>query len=333
VAASPAPAPAPEAESLEAFLRRASGPAQPTTPVPAPVAAASIFEPLALLFRRATESAPPAPAPVTDPLPEPIAPAAESAPVAPPAPTPAPVPEPAPAQRPAVARILSKMASVSGIGRLNQDARAGDAWPHATPWNERPLSPRNWTFDAVDDIDEPELQVVAAAELPAPAEVAAVAEPVAAVAEVPAEAVAAAAVPAADMSVPAAEPEPAPLEPVPAAEMPSAAALPEPILHTIFEIPGVTDDVPSPHGQGPAWWPPLGARWPSRETPGAPWPVLAAEVSPMAALDAAAGQVTQMWAESSQEVLNRGTVRVCHHCALPVSTQARFCRRCGTRQA
>ena len=46
-----------------------------------------------------------------------------------------------------------------------------------------------------------------------------------------------------------------------------------------------------------------------------------------------AGRVTLMWAESSEEVLNRGTVRVCHHCSLPVSTQARFCRRCGTRQA
>jgi len=42
--------------------------------------------------------------------------------------------------------------------------------------------------------------------------------------------------------------------------------------------------------------------------------------------------VTALWAESTQQVLDRGSVRVCHHCALPVSTQARFCRRCGTRQ-
>ena len=42
--------------------------------------------------------------------------------------------------------------------------------------------------------------------------------------------------------------------------------------------------------------------------------------------------VAALWAESAQQVLDRGTVRVCHNCALPVSTQARFCRRCGTRQ-
>ena len=42
--------------------------------------------------------------------------------------------------------------------------------------------------------------------------------------------------------------------------------------------------------------------------------------------------MAEMWAQSAQEVLNRGSVRVCHHCALPVSTKARFCRRCGTQQ-
>jgi ribosomal protein L40E len=52
----------------------------------------------------------------------------------------------------------------------------------------------------------------------------------------------------------------------------------------------------------------------------------------VAAQQANAPTVTEMWAQSSQEVLNHGTVRVCHRCALPVSTQARFCRRCGTEQ-
>ena len=87
--------------------------------------------------------------------------------------------------------------------------------------------------------------------------------------------------------------------------------------------------------QAPAAWPPIGASWPARETPGAPWPgpeapwVPAAVVAREAALPVLAG----MWAQSAQEVLNRGSVRVCHRCALPVSTQARFCRRCGTKQA
>jgi ribosomal protein L40E len=87
--------------------------------------------------------------------------------------------------------------------------------------------------------------------------------------------------------------------------------------------------------QAPAAWPPIGASWPARETPGAPWPgpeapsVPAAVVAREASLPVLAG----MWAQSAQEVLSRGSVRVCHRCALPVSTQARFCRRCGTKQA
>jgi ribosomal protein L40E len=87
--------------------------------------------------------------------------------------------------------------------------------------------------------------------------------------------------------------------------------------------------------QAPAAWPPIGATWPARETPGAPWPgpeapsVPAAVVAREASLPVLAG----MWAQSAQEVLSRGSVRVCHRCALPVSTQARFCRRCGTKQA
>ena len=84
-----------------------------------------------------------------------------------------------------------------------------------------------------------------------------------------------------------------------------------------------------------ASWPPLGASWPSRESPGAPWPgpepasvpaLLAARQFPEQAL-------TELWVQSSQEVMNRGSVRVCRSCALPVSTQARFCRRCGSQQA
>ena len=92
---------------------------------------------------------------------------------------------------------------------------------------------------------------------------------------------------------------------------------------------------PSRRPQVPASWPPLGASWPAQQTAGAPWPGPDAPSVPavMAAREAAIPVLAEMWAQSAQQVLNRGPVRVCHHCALPVSTQARFCRRCGTKQA
>ncbi len=92
---------------------------------------------------------------------------------------------------------------------------------------------------------------------------------------------------------------------------------------------------PSRGPQAPAPWPPIGASWPARETPGAPWPGPDAPAVPavVAARETAPPVLAEMWAQSAQQVLNRGSVRVCHHCALPVSTQARFCRRCGTKQA
>ena len=82
-------------------------------------------------------------------------------------------------------------------------------------------------------------------------------------------------------------------------------------------------------------WQPLGTSWPADQSPKAPWPgpELPSVLSVVAAQQTTAPTVTEMWAQSSQEVLSRGTVRVCHRCALPVSTQARFCRRCGTPQS
>ena len=81
-------------------------------------------------------------------------------------------------------------------------------------------------------------------------------------------------------------------------------------------------------------WPPLGSTWPATEDHSAPWagPDAPSVLSVVAAQQAGPMMVTEMWAQSSEEVLNRGSVRVCHRCALPVSTQARFCRRCGTPQ-
>jgi ribosomal protein L40E len=107
--------------------------------------------------------------------------------------------------------------------------------------------------------------------------------------------------------------------------------------------PTPTDSVPQPSTppsslgpSAPAPWPPLGAQWPSPQRPTQPWPAPVA--APVAAVVAAhqlggAPSVAEMWAQSAQEVLSRGSVRVCHKCALPVSTHARFCRRCGSPQA
>jgi hypothetical protein len=90
----------------------------------------------------------------------------------------------------------------------------------------------------------------------------------------------------------------------------------------------------SPSTKPATAWPPLGASWPSREDPTAPWAAPEAPVVPaaVAATRIPTPTIAEMWAQSSQEVMNRGTVRVCSNCALPVSTQARFCRRCGTAQ-
>ena len=85
----------------------------------------------------------------------------------------------------------------------------------------------------------------------------------------------------------------------------------------------------------PAAWPPIGASWPVPEAPRAPWP--GPQAAPLPAAIVAAQQAAKqagpaIWATSSQEVISHGNVRACHHCALPVSTHARFCRRCGTPQ-
>jgi len=161
----------------------------------------------------------------------------------------------------------------------------------------------------------------------------------------------------AEPSPAAAEPEPVLAaqaeEPVPAARAPETAPTPAtPVQQPLFTMPPATVErwpaikhrpsepapVPSPSAEAPAPWPPTGASWPPHNAAPAPWP----EPDPalVSASVAAAHQAEQVesqliatiWAESAQEVLNRGNVRVCHRCALPVSTHARFCRRCGTQQ-
>jgi ribosomal protein L40E len=94
------------------------------------------------------------------------------------------------------------------------------------------------------------------------------------------------------------------------------------------------DTAPVGPSTSPVSWPPFGASWSAPNAHRGTWPGPAAPLPAVVAARQAQPQfAVEMWAQSSQEVMNRGTVRVCHSCALPVSTQARFCRRCGTHQA
>ena len=102
----------------------------------------------------------------------------------------------------------------------------------------------------------------------------------------------------------------------------------------IFDVPAVKDDSPVARPSDTIVWPPLGAKWPAQKAREDLWPAPEAPGLPAAltAVESSAALMAQMWVQSTQEVLNRGSARVCHHCALPLSTQARFCRRCGTKQ-
>jgi hypothetical protein len=144
----------------------------------------------------------------------------------------------------------------------------------------------------------------------------------------------------------------------PVAEAPQAAspiesqptepvAIPAAAVQQPLDVPTTTVDrwaaaAPAPTTEAgrtssdlPAAWPPIGASWPVPEAPRAPWP--GPQAAPLPAAIVAAQQAAKqagpaIWATSSQEVISHGNVRACHHCALPVSTHARFCRRCGTQQ-
>ena len=145
-----------------------------------------------------------------------------------------------------------------------------------------------------------------------------------------------------------------PGEPVAAAYQPPAEPARRPVQPPLFDIQpdlqvGRRSEIPEP----PAWpqtgpgrrldhdtaptapWQPLGSSWPAPANPSSSWAAseMPSVLSVVAAQQSEEPTVTEMWAQSSQEVLSRGTVRVCHRCALPVSTLARFCRRCGTEQS
>ncbi len=152
-----------------------------------------------------------------------------------------------------------------------------------------------------------------------PAEVAAEAEPELVGAEVPAE-VAAEAEPELIGAEVAAEPEP---EPVAAEAAQPVDIVEQPTWRIIAPDTGPTTPAPTSVPSGVSQWPPLpqtngsGPEWPTATNLG---PVMGDSVR-----DA-------MWAASSVDVAKSGGVQSCVSCGLSLSANARFCRRCGTRQ-
>jgi hypothetical protein len=185
--------------------------------------------------------------------------------------------------------------------------------------------------EALAPIAEPEVAEPVAAEPEAAEPVAAepVAGPPVATAE-PLPAEPEAAEPVAAQPV-AAEPEVA--EPEPAAEpAPAATPAPPPADHVAQPTWRMVAPDGAPAAQpASAPWPPIGSRRTEDVIPTAPW---AARVAAARSVEA------PVWDVSSRDLLAAPTsdagrsvgVQSCVTCGLSLSSNARFCRRCGTRQ-
>ena len=233
------------------------------------------------------------------------------------APAPVDAMPPAPAESLADARAETRRL----LGRFRPRRQQAAATAHAAPASAR---------DA--EIAEPAVTEPAAAGLPEVAEpepeaLAAIAEPE--VAE-PLPAEPEAAEPVAAQPV-AAEPEVA--EPEPAAEpAPAATPAPPPADHVAQPTWRMVAPDGAPAAQpASAPWPPIGARRTEDVIPTAPW---AARVAAARSVEA------PVWDVSSRDLLAAPTsdagrsvgVQSCVTCGLSLSSNARFCRRCGTRQ-
>jgi hypothetical protein len=169
-----------------------------------------------------------------------------------------------------------------------------------------------------------------AAETPVPAESepAPVLEPTPVVEPEPEpEPVAAAPLPEPEPEPVAAAPEPEP-EPEPVAEAPREDLVPQPTWQIV--APDTADDLVAA-GAEPQW--PAQPEWPAPQD-GAGLPFLGRPA-------AASGGIDALWAESARAVAEPGPaagakvvggVQPCVSCGLSLSANARFCRRCGTRQ-
>lgn len=158
---------------------------------------------------------------------------------------------------------------------------------------------------------------------------------------------------AAAATEPAAEPTPAPAPlaeaqvaaPAPVAPAPVAPAAPareDRIEAPVWRI--VAPEAPSPPAEAvPAAATGMPAErpaatlpsWPApADTPPPQWPMPAADPQWPTRSAATSPVQPDLWAASSQDVLNRpgSGVQACVSCGLPLSAAARFCRRCGSQQ-
>ncbi len=281
---------------------------------------------------------------------EPVPMPRPSVPLQPPAPPePQRKPTDAPAHRervPIIGRLLGRRgapeeARAETHRRPPADGRPAESWPHPTPWGSHQVEHRELPAARPQDVVAEQL-VTPQPETVAPAVGSDFdfAEMIGSPRATP-------------PSVPA--PEPEPMLP----ETPAAAA-----RQRVFELESPpADRRPAPEPPEPAWTPPaaipatsqpdrqprfeeapiarpMGATWPAVDMPAATWAGPPAHEVPSAAVLAAqqaaqlpsARSAATVWAASAQEVLNRGGGRACYRCALPVSTHARFCRRCGAQQ-
>jgi hypothetical protein len=188
---------------------------------------------------------------------------------------------------------------------------------------------------------QPEPEVAAA---PRPEPVAAMPEPVAPMPEPEPEPVAA-------MPEPEPAPEPVEVEPAAAAWPEPVAAEPrddvvyQPTWQIVAPEPPAADHGPVPEAPvptGPTTEPIAASaepQWPNR--PEWPRPPSAEGLPFLGRPGAASGGIEALWAESAREVASvgplpgtkpAGGVQPCVSCGLSLSANARFCRRCGTRQ-
>jgi hypothetical protein len=241
------------------------------------------------------------------------------------------------------------LATTALLGRFragqNIDAEL-EAYEAAVAASEAAISAKILQSRPSDQAEPETPEPVAASAEPMEEPGAAPAEPVGAApapAETPMEPAAAAAPVEPPQPAPAAEPEPEPVaaaaEATPEAprtdvvEQPTwRIVAPDPTApatngHAPDAVPAAATSVPAPpQAEAPPQWP-TSPEWPQ------PNPALLAQrsVAPSPAMEA-------LWAASARDVVAPGGavpvggVQPCNSCGLSLSANARFCRRCGTRQ-
>ncbi len=151
-------------------------------------------------------------------------------------------------------------------------------------------------------------------------------------------------------AAPVAEPAPVAAEPAPVAEPAAAPAPTDSIEQPTWRVVA-PDAAPAPaeptSPTPPSDWPATPA-WPTNPSVPRPGSVPRSDTVPgpgaapwAARLATARPEPTGVWAASSQEVLGSPAgapqgapaIQACVSCGLSLSANARFCRRCGTRQA